>query len=256
MLSRNRVKFLSSLKVRKFRTQYGQFLAEGEKIVLDLLNGQVHPAKSLIATRDWLAANQISTGPLLDLIEVASESDLRRITSLETPPPVVLLLNLRDHSIAWNEISKSLSLAFDEIKDPGNLGTIIRTADWFGIRYVICSSGSADCYNPKVVQSSMGAVMNVQVVYTDLGQFLSTARKDWGLKVLGTHTGARPVSETDWPGMGIVLFGNESRGISPGLFAHVDEWIAIPPASRQNPHVESLNVASSAAIVCAMLTKA
>jgi len=153
------------------------------------------------------------------------------------------------------EISRSWSLALDTIQDPGNLGTIIRTADWFGIRHILCNEGCADCYNPKVVQASMGALFHVRVHYTDLPGSMKDLRSDPSYGIYGTFTVGLPVYDVPGAQKGLLLFGNESRGISTELLPYVTARITIPPGRQENPRIESLNVAAAVAVVCSVFTR-
>jgi RNA methyltransferase, TrmH family len=254
-LSRNNIKYLCSLKIKKFRSLHRQFLAEGDKIVSDMLRNRSMNIRQLIATGEWLAANQVwLTSQVGEFVE-AGIADLARITSLEVPPPVIALLDIPQTLLSTAEIAGSWSLVLDNIQDPGNLGTIIRTADWFGIRHIICSDDSADCFNPKVVQASMGALMNLQVHYTHLQDFMKSLSFDISYLSYGTFMKGKPLYEVPAASQGLVLFGNEARGISEELQPYILSRITIPAVRRNGPHVESLNVASAVSILCAWLIR-
>jgi RNA methyltransferase, TrmH family len=254
-LSRNNIKYLSSLKIKKFRNLYSQFLVEGDKIVSDLLRSRRFTIRQLIATGTWLAASQdLISGQVGEAVE-AGISDIARISSLEAPPPVIAVLDMPQTSLNADEITGSWSLVLDNIQDPGNLGTIIRTADWFGIRHVICSIDSADCFNPKVVQSSMGALMNLQLHYTHLPDFMKSLSFNPSYQSYGTFIRGTPLYEVPAASHGLILFGNEARGISEELQPFILSHVTIPAVKRSVPHVESLNVASAAAILCAWLIR-
>jgi RNA methyltransferase, TrmH family len=254
-LSRNNIKYLGSLKLKKFRDLHGQFLVEGDKIIGDLLRSGRFAIRQLIATGDWLADNQVFlSGQVRDIVE-AGIKDLARISSLEVPPPVIAVLDMPPNELSIGEISDSWSLVLDNIQDPGNLGTIIRTADWFGIRHIICSLDCADCFNPKVVQASMGALMNLQVHYTHLTDFMNRLSFNTSYKSYGTFIRGTPLYEVPAASNGMVLFGNEARGISDELQPFILSRITVPAVKRNVPHVESLNVASAVAILCAWLIR-
>ncbi len=253
-LSRNNIKYLGSLKLKKFRNLHGQFLVEGDKIIGDLLRGRRFAIRQLIATGDWLAANQVWLSGLGDIIETGIK-DLARISSLEVPPPVIAVLDMPQNALNIGEIKGSWSLVLDNIQDPGNLGTIIRTADWFGIRHIICSIDCADCFSPKVVQASMGALMNLQVHYTCLTDLMNSMSFNTSYRSYGTFIKGTPLYEVPPASNGMVLFGNEARGISDELQPYILSRITIPAVSRNVPHVESLNVASAVAILCAWLIR-
>jgi TrmH family RNA methyltransferase len=252
-LSKNTIKHFSSLKIKKFRDAEAQFLIEGDKTVKDLLNyGQV-TINHLIATDTWLGTHKNLLTPLVKEVHEADVSDIARISSFETPPPVMAVINLPDITLDIQAISHTLSIALDNIQDPGNLGTIIRTANWFGIRNIICSNDCADCYNPKSVQASMGSVVGMNFLYTDLLPLLTKLSVQSSFPVYGTFMSGVPVFDIPKLTKGILLFGNEARGISKELIPFIKTVITIPSANPEKYHVESLNVASAVAIVCAVL---
>ena len=254
VLSRNKIKYLGSLKIKKFRNIHGQFIIEGDKIVRDILHDGHTSISLLIATESWMAANQVRRSIRVKEIIEADMHDLSRISSLETPAEVMAILDVEQPLIDFSEIANSLSIALDNIQDPGNLGTIIRTADWFGIQNIFCSNGCTDCYNPKVVQASMGALLHVKTHYTDLPELLGKLSENPDYVVFGTFMEGQLAFEIPPVRKGIVVFGNESRGISDDLMPFIRSRITIPSVGNVLRHVESLNVASAVAIVCSVLT--
>lgn len=255
LLSKNRIKYLASLKIKKFRTLHGQFIMEGDKIVKDALRNKKPGIVQIVATGDWLSENQhILKTSGMEVTE-SDQVGLSHISALENPPPVLAVFNMQENTPDYDDISGTTSIALDHVQDPGNLGTIIRIADWFGIKHVLCSPGCADQYNPKVIQASMGAILNVQVLYPDLPDLLSQLAGVSGFTICGTFMDGDPVMNIRPIKPGIILFGNESRGISGTLMPFVKQRITIPPGPENPAHVESLNVASSVAIVCAMMNR-
>jgi TrmH family RNA methyltransferase len=254
MLSRNRIKYLNSLKIKKYRTETGQFLVEGDKIIRDaLVSGRVS-FRMVIATTEWLShIDEMKLRGAGEVIE-ANQASISRVSSLETPPPVLAVAEMSMVSFDHSRFSDSLTIALDRVQDPGNLGTIIRTADWFGINKILCNTGCADCYNPKAVQASMGALFHMDLCYGDLQDMLQTFTGDAHFPVYGTFLDGIPVHQLKPARRGIILFGNESQGISTGLISQVTTRITIPSQNRNKSHVESLNVASSVAVVCSALT--
>jgi len=174
---------------------------------------------------------------------------------METPPPVMAVLDMFEHVLDMNELSDSWCIALDTLQDPRNLGTIIRSADWFGIRHIICSRGSADFFNPKVIQASMGAFLRVKVYYENLTSIIEKYATDLSLPVYGTFMEGTPVYAIPANKRGIIVFGNESHGISKDLIPLIQTRITIPPGNNNGAHIESLNVASSVAIVCSVITR-
>jgi TrmH family RNA methyltransferase len=250
VLSRNQIKYLGSLKIKKFRRTHNQFLIEGDKIVRDLIRNNQAVIRLLIATPVWLSENRIVSSPHVQEIVEAELTDISRISSLETPPPVIAMLDIPKVSYKNAEVSSSVSIALDAIQDPGNLGTIIRTADWFGIRNIFCNEACADCYNPKVVQASMGAILHVGIHYVDLAEFLAGFSGKTDFKVYGTYMEGIPVTSVIPAKQGIIVFGNESRGISTEISSCIGQRLTIPPVTTEHGRVESLNVSSAVAIVC------
>lgn len=240
--------------MKKFRVLHGQFVVEGDKIVKDSILKSSALPDILIATDIWLRENKSITTLAIPEILEADHNDLARVTSLETPPQVIAVFSMSDPDPVGIHAESSLSIALDTIQDPGNLGTIVRIADWFGIKNVFCSPGSADIYNPKTIQATMGALFNVQVCYTDLKALLEKYNQTPGFSILGTFMQGTSLHDMAPVRNGIILFGNESRGISEELKPYISHRITIPPGNDNPAHVESLNVASSVAVVCAMIT--
>lgn len=254
ILSKSMIKYLSSLKMKKFREEYNQFIAEGDKIVRDTLQNKAIEINTLVATEDWLNAN----GKLIQNVKKiysANPADLGRISTFETSPPVIILIDIPVVIPDFIEIEHSLSLALDNIQDPGNLGTIFRTADWFGIRNVFCSPLCADLYNPKVIQSSMGAVFNIKIHYYDLGELFKQLATYEDYIIAGTFMKGDHVSSLKGIKNGIIVFGNESQGINGSYTGYIKKQLTIYACRPERIHVESLNVASSVAATLALIVE-
>ncbi len=248
MLSKNQIKFINSLKIKKFRDKENLFLAEGTKIVPELVYSNIE-VKKIYATNSFINTNTFSQD--IEIIEI-SENELAKISSLATPNEVVALCSIPNYAFATLSFENKITLALDEIKDPGNLGTIIRIADWFGIDAIICSNESADAYNPKVIQATMGSISRVKVIYTNLIDFLEieSSKKN---KIYGATLDGKNIynhSKSD----GIIVIGNESKGISEGVLKFVDNKLKIPSYSHlkttSTGEAESLNAAIATAIIC------
>lgn len=251
MISASKLKLIPSLGYKKYRDRHQLFLAEGEKLVMELLPGK--QIKELIATPEWIEANLAKPGNVPFEITEADQTEINKISFLVSPRPVMALVSMPDNAFDPARLEKGPILAFESIRDPGNLGTIIRTADWFGIRNILCTPDSTDLFNPKVVQSTMGAIARVRVHYLDLQEaFRNPALSDRPL--LGTFLEGRSIYESNLDLNSIILFGNESKGISPGFEKLVQEKITIPSFS-DGQGSESLNVASSAAVICSELKR-
>ena len=228
---------------------------EGDKIVKDILKEGKSQISQLIATREWLNTNNINRIDGAGEIIEAEFQEIARISTLESPSMVLAVMDMPETVPDYNEISSSWSIALDSIQDPGNLGTIIRTADWFGMHHIFCSEDCVDCYNPKVVQASMGALLHMKIYYTGLAEVIRIMSVDPDYTVYGAFTGGIPVRDLRPAKKGMIVFGNESRGISDGLFPFISTRITIPPGNANSAHVESLNVASAVAVVCSIVTR-
>ncbi len=241
-LSRNKIKLIRSLKEKKFRDEHQLFVAEGDKLVSELLKNS--RCYFLAALPEWLDTHPDISA---DEIIIASEVELNRATFMKTPPPVIALFHQPNHGIEQLDIKGGISLALDGVQDPGNVGTIVRIADWFGIEQIICSSDTADIYNPKTVQATMGAIARVKVIYTDMARFL---REQEQLPIYGTFLDGHNIYKEVLPDTGIVVLGSEGKGISREVEKRVTRRLYIPSFPPGRATSESLNVATAAAIIC------
>lgn len=251
MISKNRLKYVRSLEMKKYRKAEGVFVAEGHKLVGDLLD--VFECKYLAATSEWLSANaawvdrQRQSGVEVD--EVTDE-ELKRASFHETPQQVLAVFKQLTYGVDVNEVArKQLCLVLDDVQNPGNLGTIVRLADWFGIEHIFCSKGCADIYNPKTVQATMGGIARVQVHEADLPELLSRLDKD--IPVYGTFLDGENMYGKELENRGLIVMGNEGKGVSKEVAAFVTERLYIPNYPEGRETSESLNVAIATAIVCA-----
>jgi TrmH family RNA methyltransferase len=246
MLSKSKIKTIASLRLSKYRKQLGLFTAEGSTNVLDFIAGGLK-IEELFAAESWLEKNEKSLKGV-NCYSV-NENDLKKITNLKTPPEVFGIFLIPDNSQPDFNNYDDLVIMLDDIRDPGNLGTIIRTADWFGIRQIICSEKTVDVYNPKVVQASMGSLGRVKVNYCNLEEVIHS-KPDF-IKVFGAVLNGTNIDEIPKPNRGIIMIGNESRGISKELMKLIDEKITIPniPLS-DGSSAESLNASIATAIIC------
>ncbi len=235
MISANQKKLVNSLSQKKFRTEYSSFVVEGGKMLEELLQSDFE-VETIFATTSWVENNSN-----VDSIEV-SEKELKGISLLKTPNEVVAVVKQKKKQLI--DVSSQLTIALDTIQDPGNLGTIIRTADWFGIKNVLCSHDSVDLYNPKVIQATMGSFLRVNIVYADLCEFFSSNKN---LTVYGAFLDGDNVYKKQLSSNGsVLLMGNESKGISEELKPFVTDKVSIPKLGE----AESLNVAAATAILC------
>ena len=244
MLSKNQIKYIRSLHLAKFRRQEKLFIAEGPKLALELLNSdfRVH---SIHCLEEWHRANNRLCGDIP--VSIISQKELERISNLQTPNEVLLLVKMMEEKGEAPTPGGDLVLVLDGIRDPGNLGTIIRTADWYGVRDVICSGDCVEVYNPKVVQATMGSIARVRVSYRDLKTFFASQGKD--LPVYGTLLDGRSLYDQELSASGYLLIGSESHGISASLMPFITHPLLIPPHSKAG--AESLNASVATAIVLA-----
>ncbi len=243
MLSKAQNKYIRSLSQQKFRKEYNVFTAEGEKIALEWLSSAT-PVKMILATAEWALRYPfpIAAHPEA-VLHIVSEDELAAVSSLKTANQVMLIIQLPEpgHMPFVNE----WYIALDDLQDPGNMGTIIRIADWFGIRNIVCSAGCVDAYNPKVVQSAMGGHLRVAIHEADLELFLKASPLP---KIAATLDGEN-VYKTSRAEAGVLIIGNESKGISPRIAAMATQKVMIP----RKGGAESLNAGVSAGILCALL---
>lgn len=248
MLSKNKIKFIQSLNRKKIREQENVFLVEGNKMVQEAIHSDLN-IDLLCGTAEFLKSNHISGQSAREVIEVTSE-ELQKASLLQSPQKALAIIQMPAGSFRISMLLNEFSLALDFIQDPGNLGTIIRVADWFGIRHLLCSENTVDCYNPKVIQSSMGAIFRVKVHYLNLEATLEEANNH-EIPVSGTFLDGDNIFTTSLPPHGILVMGNEGNGISPELEQIIRKKIQIPSFPLNQQGSESLNVATATAICCA-----
>ncbi|MCB0804874.1 MAG: RNA methyltransferase [Bacteroidales bacterium] len=251
MLSRNSIHEIRSLKDAKNRNKTKQFVAEGPKVINELLLGSFEP-KGIYCLEDalFLFKNKVADK---DVIKIISEKELQRISQLVTPNKALAVFNMATPVALTDFETNDPILMLDDISDPGNLGTIIRTADWFGVKHIICSEKSVDVYNPKVVQSTMGSLGRVQVHYLNIAEFLSVLPK--AIPCYGAFPDGESIYDTSFKRGSILLIGSESHGISKDLLPFVTKKISIPGFSKNEIKAESLNASIAAAIICAELRR-
>lgn len=232
MISKNQIKLITSLQHKKFRTLHNLFIAEGIKTINELLNShfKLHQLYTVLSFNNNLESEVI-----------VSETELKKISSLKTPNMALALFEIPKPNV----IDKSkLIVALDDVRDPGNLGTIIRLCDWFGIKDLICSEETVDCFNPKVIQATMGSITRVNINYVDLPKYLLECK----VNKMGAFMNETNVYKTVLPETGILVLGNEAKGISKKVEVFLDEKISIPQFGI-NRETESLNVATATAIL-------
>jgi len=241
MLSKSQISFIKSLHQKKYRKEQGIFIIEGIKSIVEFI-----PSAYQIQSIYFLAEYQSllpKLPPNIKLFEVTT-AELEKISTLQAPQGILALVNIpKQAAFDKRLLANEFSLVLDNIQDPGNLGTIIRTADWFGFKNVICSLNTVEVYNPKTVQATMGSLCRVNVVYQDLEELL----KGISIPVFGAMLNGNSLYETHWGNEGIVILGNEGQGVSSEIIKLINHPVTIPRVGE----AESLNVAVSAAIFCA-----
>ena len=238
MISKNQIKYIRQLELKKYRKREGVFVAEGPKVVGDLLR-RYQPV-AVYATSEWSQEAGVRSQEITD-------EELRRISFLQHPQQVLALFPIPIINYPLSMIHSNLSLALDGVQDPGNLGTIIRIADWFGIDTIYCSEDTADAYNPKVVQATMGSIAHVDIIYTDLLKLFDSLPPSY--PVYGTLLDGEDIYQQTLSNEGIIVMGNEGNGISEAIRQRVNRRLLIP-CFRDGDTAESLNVAIATAITC------
>lgn len=244
MLSKNDIKNIKSLEHKKFRDEKGLFIAEGHKLVGELLG--VFRCILLAATDEWVESHGRIPA---ERVETVTSDELKRASLLRSPQDVLAVFSIPDDRETMKSVAaNNLVLALDDVQDPGNMGTIVRIADWFGIKDIFCSRGTADIFNPKAVQATMGALARVRIHYTDLMKEISSLPAS--VPVYGTFLDGQTIYNTELSGNGVIIMGNEGNGISPEVGKTVSRRLYIPNWPAGAVTSESLNVAIATAIVC------
>ncbi len=246
-LTNNICRTVKSLDERKTRRKEGAFKAEGTKCVTDTLGH--FTLRNLFATADWLDAHREALKGLdADRIIEAARRDIVRMSSLVTPPDVIAVYDIPERSLDAAKARNELVIALDTIQDPGNLGTIIRVADWYGVHEILCSNETADCFAPKVIQSTMGSISRVRLHYGDLREMIKAVNPE---AVYGTFLDGESITNASLKQTGIIVIGNEGKGISQEIESVVTERLLIPSYPEGQETGESLNAAIATAITLA-----
>lgn len=247
MLSQNKIKFIKSLSLKKNRQQNNCFLVEGEKMILELMDSNFKTIE-VYALKDFILQHTTIFNGNFSINEI-SEKELHKISSLKTPNQALAIVEIPNYTIEDFSFD-SLSLVLDNIQDPGNLGTIIRTANWYGVEYIFCSSDTVDAYNSKVIQSTMGAIFRTKIVYGNLLPIINMAKKN-NQAIYGTLLDGNAIYASKLTNNGLIVLGNESKGISKPIQKLIDHKIRIPNFPEHSTAMESLNVGIANAIVLA-----
>ncbi|HAZ00610.1 MAG: RNA methyltransferase [Bacteroidetes bacterium GWF2_42_66] len=247
MLSKNKIKFIQSLDRKRIREEHGVFLAEGNKLVEEALASGFE-IELLVCTGDFFSKRNIDPASASEII-ITDKENIKKASLLQSPQETLAVIKKPSPAVSEIKCAGRLSLALDCIQDPGNLGTILRIANWFGIDQIICSRDTVDGYNPKVVQASMGAIFRVKLVHTELLDFLQH-EKELGCPVYGAFLDGKNIYWQQLSPTGILVMGNEGNGISSEIEPLISERLFIPSFAENNSKPESLNVAVATAICC------
>ena len=234
------IQLVRALADKRGRTEHGLFVAEGEKLIGELRT-------SHLGVRKIFALEGLFSGPE---VEVVGTKEMERLSLLKTASNSLALVEIPHYGLDMRALAGRLTLALDDVQNPGNLGTIVRLADWFGITDIVCSEDCADCFNPKVVQATMGAIIRVNVHYTDLAAWLDGENRS-GTPIYGTFLDGDDIYSADLSTCGVIVMGNEGRGIGDECAASVSRRLFIPPYPADRRGSESLNVAIATAVICA-----
>jgi TrmH family RNA methyltransferase len=244
-LSKNKISFIRSLENKKQRTESDCFLAEGPKIVGDLLSS--FHCRLLVCEERWMQENKNTFEA--DEVCCVDAGELHRASLMKTPQEVLAVFEQRKETADTSLPERELCLALDNVQNPGNMGTIVRIADWFGIEHIFCSPDSADIYNPKTIQATMGALAHVHLHYLSLEDFIRQQKED--VAVYGTLLNGENMYQSHLQSNGIIVMGNEGRGICPEIESLITHKLWIPNFPQGRTTTDSLNVAIATSVVCA-----
>lgn len=246
MISKNQIKFVRQLEQKKFRKAENLFIAETHKVVGDLLAAGFRPVQ-LFATNDWISEHRPMLATLGSQITEVCQDELTRLSLQQHPQQVLALFPIPSAPQPLSNLTSKLSILLDNVQDPGNLGTIIRIADWFGIDTIYCSPGTVDAWNPKVVQATMGSIARVHIIYIEPDELFSQLPADY--PIYGTFLDGDNIYTQQLTSHGLIVMGNEGNGISDAVRARVSHKLLIPDFHKGDT-ADSLNVAIATAITC------
>jgi len=245
MLSKSQISFVNALHQKKYRKEHSLFIAEGIKSITEFLDSD-YVADTIFCTTEYLHKFSKITQKV-KLLEV-SEAELKKISTLVTPQHALALIKIPEKTNIKSESFKGkFTLMLDGVQDPGNLGTIIRTADWFGFTDIVCSPDTVEAYNPKVVQATMGSLSRMKIYYSNLSDIID----NFDIPIFGALLNGENVYNTNFGNEGFLILGNEGNGISDELITKIDHAVTIPRFGK----AESLNVAVSAAVLCSEIRR-
>jgi RNA methyltransferase, TrmH family len=250
MLSKVKIQFITSLFQKKFRKTTGLFVVEGEKSVSELLQSNL-VIEEVYSVASWKNDNQLIAAQLMDRYTEVNDYELKKISSLVNPNKVLAVAKIPEAEINLDEIGEQLVFVLDEINDPGNLGTIIRLAEWFGVKNIICGDRTTDAYGPKTVQAAMGSLFRINIVYDNLGNWISGYKMVTENTVYAATLDGEDLYSAELKKKGLLIIGSEAHGVSKFLLPQVDVQLKIPTYNKELKSAESLNAAVAAGIVVA-----
>lgn len=244
-VSKNQIKLYNSLQQKKYRNETGLFLAEGTKIVLELLQSNFEVVQ-LYCTTEWAGENKVISHSNMEIISL---NEIKKISALTNPQPVLALVKQKQLAhFNGDELKNNLTLFLDDIRDPGNLGTILRVADWYGIQNVVCTANTVDLYNPKVIQASMGSFLRVNCFYAHLKPLIEFSKQN-NIPTYASLLEGKNVYKEKLPKEAVLIMGNEANGLSKEIIDLCSHYITIPSFSITQTGAESLNVSIATAIL-------
>lgn len=244
-ISKSKISLIKSLSLNKYRILHNLFVAEGDKIVTELMQS-CFKIKYLISDKN----SNIASFPKSSEIYYADVITMKKISNLKTQSTIIAVVEIPHYDLNISSLTDKITLCLDDIHDPGNLGTIIRICDWFGIENIICSENSVDLFNPKVIQATMGAFLRVKVFYKNLNEFIPEYKLLTKNKLYGTFLNGQDIYKETLPESALIVLGNEGKGISPQVEIQMDSRLFIPSFSNNKQHAESLNISMATAIIC------
>lgn len=247
MITKNQIKHIRSLQTHKFRQIHRQYVVEGEKMLKELLSSEQN-ILHLFALQEWIDSNEKILSEKNIQCDLINEAELKNISSLTTPNKVLAVVAMPENIFSEKNISEGLYIGLENLQDPGNMGTIVRSAEWFGVKAIFCTENTVDIYNPKVVQASMGSVFRLPVIYTNLEKLL---QKHEEIESYAAVLGGKNVYETTFSKNAILLIGNESKGLSAEIVRHCKYQITIPSFGK----AESLNAAVACSVLLGLMRK-
>ncbi len=245
VLTNSDIKYIKSLSQQKFRQKYNKFIAEGDKICSELLNAGNYKITQVYCTNEWYENQVTRLDKFKKLITVITKKDLSRISQLRTPNQVLMILEKPMLELEVTEVGDNTIIYLDEVQDPGNVGTIIRIADWYGIKHVVRSYGTADFYSPKVIQATMASFANVGLYSHSFEDVISVLSDH---ESVGAVLGGMSIEQLDWPQRSIIVMGNESKGITPDVLTQLNHSIML--SGSKDRLADSLNVGIATALMC------